>query len=127
MVAEFKAPPSVEGKPPVAARNDNIHPFWAITRLEKKDDEYNCILQSEHTTVVVACNPHQIDKEPMTESYNVRIPYITNIKPLKADEKLVLRWDVVAKKKPESKGATWTDVLTQREKRRRKDAPANAT
>ena len=44
VVPEFKAPPSVEGKPPVAARNDNIHPFWAITRLEKKDDECNCIL-----------------------------------------------------------------------------------
>ena len=53
VVAEFKAPPSVEGKPPVAAKNDNIHPFWAITRLEKKDDEHNYILQSEHTTVVV--------------------------------------------------------------------------
>ena len=76
---------------------------------------------------MVACNPYQIEKDPMTESYNVRIPCITNIKPLKADEKLLLRRDVVAKKKPKSKGTTWTDVLTQREKRRRKDAPANAT
>ena len=55
--------------------------------------------------------------EQTTVTYNVRLPYIVNTKPIAADEKVILEWQLKEKKETKKKEQTWADEVATREKK----------
>ena len=113
--------PAVAGEASRWEQKSNGHPFWVIPRRKTKDERVNCAIQSQTTTVVICCRPKApMDKtaEQTTVTYNVRLPYIVNTKPIAADEKVILEWQLKEKKEPKKKDQTWVDEVAVRERKR---------
>jgi len=120
---EFKLPkPAVAGKTLEWALSDMAHPFWGITRQEKKDDKWNCEIVSQTVTVVVATTPKERLQKAIgagTETYTVAVPVIMNAEKICADTPVILKWDLPKPKdKPEPKKKTWATELANSEKKR---------
>ena len=99
----------------------NAHPFWAINRQKTDEDKEKCNCELKvHGTTVVATTPKGIGwADPCTLTWQVRIPYIVNNKPIAKGETIMLSWHVVKKDKKEKKDTTWADDV-QKEERKRK-------
>ena len=114
-------PPAVAGEATRWEQKNNGHPFWVIPRRKTKDESVNCEIQSQTTTLVICCRPkHPLDKtaEQTAVTYNVRLPYIVNTKPIAADEKVILEWQLKEKKETKKKDQTWVDEVATKEKKR---------
>ena len=85
----MKVPNAEPGQVPKAGKGDNMHPFWAITRLQKKDDEYICKMGRKATTVVVVAEAGP-DEEKLGNTFKVYIPFIYNTVALAPDTRLAL-------------------------------------
>ena len=91
---EFKVPTAEPGQRPQATKGSDMHPFWAITRMQKKGDKWNCEMTRKSTTVVVCAPPGPAGAPALSETFHAHIPYIYNTVDLKPDTKLVLKWPV---------------------------------
>ena len=98
---ELKVPaPVVTGEDRKWQLSDGVRPFWTIKRQDKKDEETNCEIAFQYTTVVVATTPAEQTKyntQAETVTVRVSIPFIVNTKEIKADERIVLKWAVKPK------------------------------
>ena len=56
--------------------------------------------------------------EGFAETFNVRLPYIVNTVRVPADKELILKWNVVAKKKAAKRDRTWVDNVKTVESQR---------
>ena len=56
--------------------------------------------------------------EQTTVTYNVRLPYIVNTKPIAANEKVILEWQLKEKKEAKKREQTWVDDVATRERKR---------
>ena len=56
--------------------------------------------------------------EQTAVTYNVRLPYIVNTKPIAADEKVILEWQLKEKKETKKKEQPGADEVATREKKR---------
>ena len=123
---EFKVPTAEPGQRPQATKGSDMHPFWAITRMQKKDDKCNCQITRKSTTVVVCAPPGPAGAPALTETFHAHIPYIYNTEDLKPDTQLVLRWHVKPgpTSKPAKKNRTWHTDLECTEKKRARGATA---
>ena len=123
---EFKVPTAEPGQLPQATKGSDMHPFWAITRMQKKDDKCNCQITRKSTTVVVCAPPGPAGAPALTETFHAHIPYIYNTEDLKPDTQLVLRWHVKPgpTSKPAKKNRTWHTDLECTERKRARGATA---
>lgn len=127
---ELRLPkPSVEGKTNELDQADSLHPFWFLPRRKDKDELTNCVMTRLSTTIVVAVTPQGKCKElglQHTTTFRVEVPCIVNSHDIKADERIVVEWNLATNKnKPEPRARTWADdVANQEKKRRMKEAPA---
>ena len=78
-------------------------------------------MADQTTTLVVCCQP----KPPLdttaraaTLTYNVRLPYIVNTRPIEADEKVILEWAIPPKKKTQRPQQTWADDVAEKKRER---------
>ena len=99
---EYKLPSAVAGKPSSWEIKDNGHPFWVIPRQKTEAETPNCEMADQTTQLVVCCQP----KPPLDTTaraaaltYNVRLPYIVNTRPIEADEKVILEWALPKKRR----------------------------
>ena len=97
-------PTAEPGQLPQATKGSDMHPFWAITRMQRKDDKCNCQITRKSTTVVVCAPPGPAGAPALSETFHAHIPYIYNTVDLKPDTKLVLKWHV---KPVEKRNRTW--------------------
>ena len=107
-------------------KNENVHPFWAITRHAKIEDVCNCVTATVNAVVVLTTRPEARAKglaEHAVQTFHVKLPTIINTQAIKADEKLKLRWCKATKEKKGEKRKTWADDLKAEERKRRKAAP----
>ena len=104
--------------------NHAAHLFWGIKRQDKADDAWNCELQFRDIVPVLAAPPVTGSiwtSETITETFNVRLPYIVNTVRVEADQELILKWQMLVKEKGSSKrDETWVDVLKNSETKRSK-------
>ena len=123
---EFKVPTAEPGQLPQATKGSDMHPFWAITRMQKKDDKCNCQITRKSTTVVVCAPPGPAGAPALTETFHAHIPYVYNTDDLKPDTQLVLRWHVKPgpKSNPAKKNRTWHTDLECTERKRARGATA---
>ena len=123
---EIKVPTAEPGQLPQATKGSDMHPFWAITRMQKKDDKCNCQITRKSTTVVVCAPPGPAGAPALSETVHAHIPYIYNTEDLKPDTQLVLRWHVKPgpKSKPAKKNRTWHTDLECTERKRARGATA---
>jgi len=120
---EFKLPkPAVAGKKLEWSTTDMAHPFWGISRQEKKEDKWNCEIVRQNVTVVIAATPdNRLHKAlgPCTETYTVAVPVIAHTENILADTAVILKWALPApKEKQEDKKKTWATVLESSERKR---------
>ena len=92
-------------------------PFWLVRRVDHESDA-NC-----HFLPVLSRTVHTMtvpDNECLVDSFDVMLPVMTNFKPVKAGEELVVHWAAEEVKKPnQRKATTWMDAATQAAKKRR--------
>ena len=119
---ELKVPSAEPGKQPKATKGDNMHPFWAITRRQKKDDVCNCLMGSKLISVVV-CAPAGPDDAPEYGStLHAHIPYIYNDAALEKGTTLVLSWHLKPEEQKAKKNRTWRTDFESREQKRARQA-----
>ena len=117
---ELQLPPTVVGNACRWELKHNGHPFWVIPRRKTEKDVANCEIADQATTVILCCQPKQpLDSTATatTVTYNVRLPYIVNMKPIAADDKVILEWTLKGKRK--LRGGMRPGRTTSRKKRGR--------
>ena len=119
---ELKVPSAEPGKQPKATKGDNMHPFWAITRRQKKDDVCNCKLGRKEVKVA-HCAPAGPDAAPEYGStLHAHIPYIYNDAAREKGTTLVLRWHLKPEEQKAKKNRTWHTDFESREQERARQA-----
>jgi hypothetical protein len=109
---EFKLPkkPERDGTDYEWTDKERAHPFWAITRSDDIE-KINCELTSSRVQMVVA-----LDGPPRRPAASrtlvCTVPVIHNIRPMKVNDAVVLKWEMKEKKVHEKKAQTWqTDAI----------------
>ena len=102
-----------------------VHPFWTIARQEKEDEETNCELVRQTTTLVIATSPEgnlAVKADADIATVRVAIPCIVNAKEIKANERIVLKWTLLREKKglKGKKETSWHGTLKQQEQNKRR-------
>ena len=122
---ELNLPKPVQaGQTPAWSLSSSAHVFWCIRRQEKSEDLWNCEIKHREVVSVLAAVPGNQTSiwksQGVTETVQVRVPYIVNTMEVEANTELILKWQVLAKDKPKQKEKTWvTDVRKAEAKRAR--------
>ena len=95
---EFKLPkPAVAGKDLRWGLCDAAYPFWGIQRQRKENEAWNFEIRPQDVTLVGACivNTQHFDPafEFSADAYTATVPIIVNTKPIRAGERVILKWD----------------------------------
>jgi len=118
--------PVVTGEERKWRLNDSVHPFWTIQRQSKNDEETNCEIAQQITTVVVATSPEGslAGAQPDTSTVRVTIPVIVNTKAIKSGSPIVLKYQQPPKKSQQVQkdSKTWGQDLETQERKRQKKA-----
>ena len=95
--------------------------FWGIKRSHD-DDLWNCELETVNVSLVLAAGFNAsgrfLDTEPVSDSASVEVPTMTNTRPIKKGEEVVLRVGKPTEKQKISRPKTWmTQVMADRKKK----------
>ena len=104
--------------------SSSAHVFWCIRRQEKADDLWNCEIKHREVVTVLAAAPGNQTSiwkcNGVTETVQVRVPYIVNTKQVEADTELILKWQVLVKEKSKQLEKTWVSDVKRAEAKRAK-------
>ena len=120
---EFNLPkPAQAEQKLVWSLSSSAHVFWGIRRQEKAEDLWNCEIKYREVVSVLAAAPGNLTStwkaHGVTETVQIRVPYIVNTTRVEANTELILKWQVLTKDKPKAKEKTWvTDVKKAEAKR----------
>ena len=112
------------GQTPAWSLSSSAHVFWCIRRQEKADDLWNCEIKHREVVTVLAAAPGNQTSiwksNGVTETVQVRVPYIVNTKQVEADTELILKWQVLVKEKSKQLEKTWVSDVKRAEAKRAK-------
>ena len=125
VMPECKVPHAEQGKEPKPSKGDNMHPFWAINRRQKRDEVCNCKLGVKEITVVHSAPAGPDDAPEHGSTMRAHIPFIYNDVDLPEGAKLVLTWDLKPETQKPKSVRTWHTDFEAKEHKRAKLAGAS--
>ena len=85
---------------------------------------WNCEIKHREVVTVLAAAPGNQTSiwksNGVTETVQVRVPYIVNTKQVEADTELILKWQVLVKEKSKQSEKTWVSDVKRAEAKRAK-------
>ena len=107
----------------------NVHPFWAIKRVDENETGGNLELTTQEFIFISTFDwwgnkmvklANEEEAATATRAFHVILPVMTNTREIKADKEVMLKYQIKKRRRHlKSRLGIWVDNVQQNEKKRR--------